>query len=127
MISGVLIPCLDCGELSPNARCEQHDKEHKRDKESRRDRSNRPDRFGSANTHWKRLSAKARKLQPFCLDCGSKDNLESDHLPSAWLKTANHKPLTLDDIEVVCADCNVKRGSSKPGTKRYEDWINSNV
>jgi hypothetical protein len=37
-----------------------------------------------------------------------------DHLPSAWERRAQRKPLRLKDIEVVCGECNRARGSSRP-------------
>lgn len=109
----VLKPCLEagCGELSDGPRCDEH----------------RPSatalRVGSPyergyDQRWRRLSERARRLQPWCSDCGTDDDLTSDHLPSAWARRAAGLPLRLRDVEVVCRDCNAARGSSRPGSDR---------
>lgn len=67
---------------------------------------------------WDRLSRLARRLQPFCLDCGTEEHLTADHLPSAWERKEQGLPIRIEDIEVVCNDCNVKRGTSRVGSDR---------
>lgn len=57
-------------------------------------RLNRADRSGSRNTEFRKLSLKARRLQPFCIVDGETkesieargDRLEADHLASAYWK-----------------------------------------
>ena len=134
-MNGVLVPCLDCSELThepTQGRCEECAAERRRVKERGRTRTrdNRPDRTGPQAAAWRRLSVRARKSQPWCSDCHETrtqveargDRLEADHLPSAWHKHQEHKPLTLEDVEVVCGQCNIARGSSQPGSARYEEW-----
>jgi len=76
-----LRPCLDCGEPTALTRCPEH---------------------RGYDAEWDRLSRRARRLQPWCSDCGSTEDLQADHLPSAWERRAQRKPLRLKDIEVVC-------------------------
>lgn len=109
-------PCIEpgCGEPSDETRCEDHRIDHRVAKDERR---------GSAQSRgydaaWQRLSKRARKMQPFCLDCGTTANLSADHKPEAWQRVAEGKPLRLTDVEVVCSDCNARRGSSRPGSRR---------
>lgn len=107
----MLRPCIVCGELSEGSRCEEC---------SPRPaalRGSSPDQRGY-DAAWRRLSRRARQLQPFCLDCGSEDDLTADHLPSAWERKAAGLPLRLVDVEVVCNGCNAARGSSRPGSAR---------
>lgn len=66
------------------------------------------------DTAWDRLSRRARALSPFCEDCGSTENLTTDHKPSAWKRRAEGKTIRLVDVAVVCGPCNSRRGSSRP-------------
>ena len=130
-------PCLDCGEVTTDGpRCAEHRREHDRTKAKAappRDRSNRLDRYGARNTEFKRLSKQARQLQPFCSACNrtadqllDHERLETDHLPSAYAKYEQGKPLTLNDVDVLCSTHNNRIGSSAIGTQRYEEWSNRN-
>lgn len=133
-MSDVLKPCLDCGELSDRNRCKDHRRALRQAKEQRYielhgERRQRAE--GHGTTEWIRLSKRARRLQPWCLDCRRTaeelqavgERLEADHLPSAWHKHSQGKALSLNDIEVVCGQCNRARGSSRVGTDRYIDWL----
>lgn len=62
---------------------------------------------------WRRLSERARRLQPFCSDCGRPDQLTADHSPTAWERRAAGLPIRLEDIDVVCAPCNAERGPAR--------------
>lgn len=91
--------CLDCGEPAPATRCP--DCQTEREARVTAAKGSATARgYGSA---WQRLSARARRLQPFCLDCGTADDLTSDHL--VW------PARTLADVEVVCRPCNSRRGA----------------
>lgn len=77
-------------------------------------------RPGRGTTHrrgygarWERLSKRARALQPFCLDCGTTENLTADHTPTAWERFDSGKSIRLQDIDVVCLPCNVARGPAR--------------
>jgi hypothetical protein len=95
-----LRPCLDCGVPSASTRCTAH---------------------RGYDSTWERLSKKARKLQPFCTDCGSTENLQADHSLEAWERRAAGKPIRLRDIDVVCGPCNVDRGQARPDPLQHNN------
>lgn len=96
-------PCLTCGEPSPESRCPDHQPDdHQRTRYER-----------GYDNKWDRLSRKARKLQPFCSDCGATDDLQADHSPEAWRRKAAGKTIRLRDIDVVCGRCNRSRGAAR--------------
>lgn len=99
-----LRPCLACGEPTPDTRCAEH-QPPRPPKPSARTRG-----YSAA---WDRLSKQARKLQPFCLDCGSTEDLQADHTPQAWAAKAEGKRIKLSMIDVVCGDCNRARGAAR--------------
>lgn len=111
-----LKPCIQCGVPSPETRCEDHRIEHLAAKDEHRG-SARSREYDAA---WDRLSRKARRLQPFCSDCLTTQNLTADHKPSAWVRKAEGKPLRLSDVVVLCNDHNAARGSSRPGSARAQ-------
>lgn len=88
--------CTVCGEPCVDGRCADH----------RREREPKPSahRRGYGST-WQRLSQRARRLQPWCSDCGTKDDLTADHL--RW------PARTLKDVDVVCRPCNTRRGPAR--------------
>lgn len=126
-------PCLTCGELTTSStRCD--DCRRARDREAEAVRyardGRRQRREGHESAAWRRLSKKARKMQPWCNLCGRRANelepyerLELDHLPSAWDKYEHNKPILLTDVQVLCNTCNTKIGSSRPGSKRWDEWL----
>ncbi len=101
-----LRPCLECGEPTPATRCEQHTtcRTHELSAGER-----------GYDTAWHRLSKRARKLQPWCSDCGALGDLTADHSAKAWARKAAGKVLRLRDVEVVCRSCNSKRGARRVG------------
>ena len=109
-------PCLKCGDLVRNASycvdCMPDDKSPE----------NRKRQAHLYDYAWRKLSAQARKLQPWCLDCGARKNLSADHLPIAHWKLDNGIPLTLTDVEVVCLPCNDRRGPAEADSERYLEW-----
>ena len=106
-------PCTSCGEAHDNRgpRCEACAPSATMLRQS----SPRERGYDAA---WDRLSKTARRLQPFCLDCGSEDHLTVDHLPSAWERKEQGLAIRIEDVEVVCNDCNVRRGTSRVGSHR---------
>ncbi len=48
-------------------------------------------------------------MHPFCMDCGTHEDLTADHL--RW------PARTLIDVEVVCRSCNSKRGALRKNGK----------
>lgn len=78
------------------------------------------DKYVRGNRHargygyrWEKLSRRARRLQPFCSDCGRTDHLTADHSVAAWQAFEQGKPITLDMIDVVCRWCNADRGAAR--------------
>lgn len=116
----ILKPCLDCGEPSTGTRCKPCADTHRR---ATRNDYQRRARAGARlpasstqqgyNSRWKRLSARARRLQPFCVDCGATEDLQADHSPEAWERKRRGLPIRLKDIDVVCRSCNVARGAAR--------------
>lgn len=103
----LLKPCVDCGELSQSRRCPEHT-------------PSPPDHHAGRSSaargydyRWQKLSERARKLQPFCLDCGTTEDLTTDHTPEAWKRKAAGKVVRLQDVAVVCRSCNSKRGAAR--------------
>jgi len=65
------------------------------------------------DAQWTRLSKRARRLQPFCTDCGSEHDLTADHTVEAWKRKEQGKTIRLQDIDVVCRVCNSERGQAR--------------
>lgn len=97
-------PCLDCGEPTDATRCEQC---------RPRDPQLKSTRERGYGTTWRKLSERARRLQPWCTDCGTVNDLTADHSPEAWQRYEAGKTIRLDDIEVVCRPCNSRRGKAR--------------
>lgn len=106
-------PCTSCGEAHDNRgpRCE----ECAPTATVLRQSSPRERGYDAA---WDRLSKRARALQPWCSDCEGEDRLTVDHLPIAWVRKEQGLAVRIEDVEVVCNDCNIKRGSSRVGSDR---------
>lgn len=105
-----LSPCLDCGEPVVASRCNDCTRVEERAQ---------PDRKSSATSRgydwtWTKLSRRARRLQPFCSDCGATKDLQTDHSEEAWRRKAVGLPVRLADVEVVCGPCNRTRGAQRP-------------
>lgn len=102
-------PCIDCGEPTSETRCDDCYVPH------------HGPQAGTAHqqgydARWTRLSRRARRLQPFCTDCGADTDLQADHSPQAWRRRDDGLPIRLIDIDVVCGPCNRARGPARrPG------------
>jgi len=97
-----LKPCVQCGEPSDRNRCPEH-----------RPKDTRNHRARGYDTSWDKLSKRARRLQPFCSDCGATEDLQADHSPEAWQAHDAGRPIKLSMIDVVCGPCNRRRGSAR--------------
>ncbi len=97
-----LRPCLSCGEPCAGPRCDEHTTDPKPPAAQR-----------GYDSAWNRLSKRARRLQPFCSDCGSTEDLQSDHTPQAWARRAAGKAIRLSDIQVLCGPCNRAAGAAR--------------
>ena len=105
-----LRPCIECGEICDAERCDEHTlKASGTHAESPYERG-----YDHA---WRKLSERARRLQPFCSDCGATDDLQTDHSPTAWARKAAGKPIRLRDVDVACGPCNRARGSARLGAE----------
>lgn len=100
-----LRPCLVCGEPCDGPRCTAHTVADTQPAAAKR----------GYDWEWTKLSRRARRLQPFCIDCGATTNLQADHSTEAWARKAAGKPIRLCDIDVVCGPCNVERGAARGG------------
>ncbi|WP_024444370.1 hypothetical protein [Mycolicibacterium iranicum] len=109
-----LQPCLDCGQPATGPRCPEHTVDTKAPAGDR-----------GYDWQWTKLSRTARRLQPFCSDCGTTENLQCDHTPHAWARKAAGKPLRLKDIDVVCGPCNRARGAARGHTATRGDTPDS--
>lgn len=97
-----LTACIECGEPSDGPRCPEHTVDTK------------PPAAERGYDHaWNKLSARARRLQPFCTDCGATEDLQGDHTPEAWARKAAGKPIRLQDIVVRCGPCNRAAGAAR--------------
>lgn len=105
-----LRPCLDCGTPTNGPRCTEHTDDTKPTATAR-----------GYDWTWQKLSKRARKLQPFCLDCGSTADLQTDHSPEAWQRKAAGKPIRLQDIQVLCGPCNRAAGAARGHTATRGD------
>lgn len=99
-----LRPCLVCGEPTNGPRCLEHTIDTQPSAAAR-----------GYDWQWQKLSKQARRLQPFCIDCGATTELQCDHSPEAWAAKAAGKPIKLSMVDVVCGPCNVKRGAARGG------------
>lgn len=108
----MLRPCTRCGEPTPDSRCADCAADGARIRAARRTTTTRGLGYG---TPWRRLSERARRLQPWCSDCGTTEDLTCDHSPTAWHRYEAGKAVRLRDVEVTCRACNTRRGSSRPG------------
>lgn len=96
-----LRPCLVCGEAAEGPRCEAHT-------------LRKPAAAARGyDANWTRLSKRARRLQPFCTDCGAAEDLQADHTPEAWERKAAGLAIRLADVDVVCGPCNRRRGAAR--------------
>ncbi|MBF6330261.1 HNH endonuclease [Nocardia transvalensis] len=97
----ILRPCLDCGEPSTTARCPEH--------ALRDDRVRDHDHVHWNGGRWKRLSARLRRVQPWCSSCGATDELTVDHI--APVSTRPDLAYELRNLQVLCRRCNGRKGA----------------
>lgn len=110
----LLQPCAECGEPAAGTRCHAHTVDHRA--YTRAPEVKASTRARGYGTAWRKLSERARRLQPFCTDCGRRDDLTVDHTPEAWERYNTGKAVRLSDVAVVCRACNARRGRARPST-----------
>lgn len=113
-------PCLSCGAMTDDgSRCEEcRTFVNALDRRSRPDKRRARDR--GYNSQWDKVSRRARALQPFCSVCGSTEDLQADHTPRAWKRHADGLAVRVEDVRVLCGDCNRDAGEARPGSPRYD-------
>lgn len=95
-------PCLTCGTPTASSWCNEHHA-NSRGRDHGRSSTDR-----GYDSRWRRLSERARSLQPWCTDCGTTHDLTTDHL--RW------PARTLADVQVLCRACNTRKGATRsPG------------
>jgi 5-methylcytosine-specific restriction endonuclease McrA len=104
-----LRPCLQCGEPSPTTRCPACSSAE----DVRTDQRRGTPSARGYDWRWAKLSARARRLQPWCTACGATQDLTCDHLV-ALAAGGRRSGLTLLDVQVLCRRCNAKRGAALP-------------
>lgn len=94
--------CAECGEPTTSTYCDEHTPP-------------RPSAHQRGyDTKHRKLSKQARKLAPFCEDCGTTKNLTLDHGPETWARREEGKTLRLRDYRgVICRACQNKRGAAR--------------
>lgn len=102
-----LRPCLDCGEPSENSRCSEH---------AGLDRKLLTARERGYDARHDALSRRARRLQPFCTECGTSRDLQLHHLPIAWERKEAGKVIRLVDVVVLCGEHNREAGPTRGST-----------
>ena len=95
--------CAECGALTGAARCANC-----KPRDTKKSATKRG--YGSA---WQRLSTRARRLQPWCSDCGAVNDLTVDHSKDAWEAHEAGREITIDLVDVVCRACNSRRGQAR--------------
>ncbi|WP_336621321.1 HNH endonuclease signature motif containing protein [Streptomyces sp. DH10] len=60
---------------------------------------------GKYDAQWRKVRAQAIALHPFCLNCGSTEDLTGDHIRPLDQGGTN----TLDNVQVLCRSCNSSR------------------
>lgn len=104
-------PCIGCGTvITSGSRCQDC-------KLPDRPRTRTTAHAGS-DWRWRKLSARMRKLSPFCEKCGSKNksSLTVDHvIPVSDDATLAYEPLNL---RVYCQSCNASRSTNVTDNER---------
>lgn len=117
-ISTLRSVCADCGLVyereSKSARCPECQPTRERTARRIVSESRRGTRRSRGyDQAWERLSKRARRLQPWCSDCGREDDLTTDHSPQAWERRERGLTIRLEDVDVVCSTCNGERGAAR--------------
>ncbi len=87
-----LRPCIACGRLSRKSRCPRC--------------TTRPKTAEKMGAGWARISAEQIKRQPFCVRCGTTEDLTADHIrPRAHGGT--NEP---ENLQTLCRRCNSRKG-----------------
>ena len=102
-------PCIQCGDISQSTRCTECQRDYEAVRGSGSSRG-----YGSA---WTKLSKRARLAQPFCLWCGTTEDLTTDHIV-ALANGGKRTGLTLADVQILCRPCNSKKAATENPIRR---------
>lgn len=98
----MLKPCITCGEPSPGTYCPGCRPADIRVRKVKGQAAYDP--------VWRKLSQRARRLQPWCEDCGATEDLTADHvLPKLDYPELVH---AIENLAVRCRSCNSRRGTT---------------
>lgn len=106
-------PCTRCGEPTRQTQCNECQPVSDRQRVRTDQQVKTSPAARGYDSRWRRLSERARKIQPFCTDCGSTTDLQADHSPEAWERYKRGLPLRVIDVEVTCGRCNRARGAAR--------------
>lgn len=99
-------PCIECGRVTEQSRCPDHQRPTIRSKDTRRRKSKGQAAYDPV---WRKLSTQARRASPFCIDCGAVDDLTADHIiPKSVAPELVH---AIENVAVRCRTCNTRKGS----------------
>ena len=96
-------PCISCGEpIATGTYCTECTPVDHRVRHAIRSNPSR----------WKKLSAKARKLQPWCSTCGTSGDLTADHI----IPIVERPDLAyvIENIDILCRPCNGRKAGAPP-------------
>jgi 5-methylcytosine-specific restriction endonuclease McrA len=94
--------CIRCGEPSPGSYCPGCRPADTRTRKTKGQAAYDP--------VWRKLSQRARRLQPWCVDCGTTEDLTADHiLPKVDYPELVH---AIENLAVRCRSCNSRRGAT---------------
>jgi 5-methylcytosine-specific restriction enzyme A len=104
-VNRIKAPCLDCGNPTLHRpRCPECRRARQRQLKKRANKA--------YDGQWRKLSKRARSLQPWCSRCGATNNLTADHVhPLARGGKTRNLKLGVD-VDVLCNRCNAAKGTT---------------
>lgn len=114
-------PCIQCGEDAEpgKSRCTACRRP--------RDRSDQPTREQRGYDYrYRTIRSRALRMQPWCADCGSDQNLTVDHSKRSWelIKQGQRPALewfATGLLTVRCQRCNNRRGAARGNNVTRQD------
>lgn len=89
-------PCIECGTVADGTRCTRCRKARERARNAARPHY---------DSTWRRISAAARRAQPWCTRCHATEDLTVDHVDPRSLSAG---------VQVLCRVCNAVKGDRTP-------------
>lgn len=112
-----MTPCLDCGEPAHGSRCPDHQGDRERVREAHRDRH----AIRANPARWKNLSARVRRMQPWCTACAATTDLSADHV----IPITDRPDLAYrqENLTVLCRTCNGRKAGRAPTDAERQDVL----